>query len=175
MQTNENQSSAREPEPVVDCEREIAGLLDALTETQDELLLVLTQKRKALAAGDLKLLGGIEEREGAVGRKLEECQRRREKLLAGAAARGVKADSVGQLAKSMPGGNSSPLRRQVLEASAKMRIVQNHALTNWVVAQRSLLHLSQLLAIVAAGGRLTPTYGGPASFHARGALVDQEA
>jgi hypothetical protein len=56
-----------------------------------------------------------------------------------------------------------------------MRLLQHHSLTNWVLAQRSLLHITQLLEIVATGGRLQPTYGKGASSHARGALVDQEA
>jgi hypothetical protein len=157
-----------------DCEREIAALLADLSEAQDELLNVLRRKREALATSDAAALSELEHREAHVAVRLQSCQVRREKLLADAAAHGAEADSVSELSASLPNGKASPLSRQVREASAKMRIVQNHALTNWVIAQRSLLHLSQLLAIVASGGRLTPTYGGPAAFHSRGALVDQE-
>jgi hypothetical protein len=159
----------------VDYEREIAALLADLSDAQDELLGVLKEKRELLAAGDLPSLAAIEEREAAVGAKLEKCQARREKLLADAAARGFAAASVEQLSAAISSGKRSPLALKVREASARMRMVQNQALTNWVIAQRTLLHLSQLLAIMAAGGRLTPTYGGPASFHSRGAIVDQEA
>ena len=56
-----------------------------------------------------------------------------------------------------------------------MRILQHHSLANWVLAQRSLLHVSQLLEIIATGGRMQPTYGDSESVHARGSLVNHEA
>ena len=40
-----------------------------------------------------------------------------------------------------------------------MRLLQHHSLTNWVLVQRTLIHLSQVLEIIATGGRLKPTYG----------------
>lgn len=162
----------------VACEREVASLLADLSEAQDELLRVLKLKREALATADSAALTGLEARETAVAERLHDCQSRREKLLAEAAARGSSARNVEELAGEFPSGQNSQVVRRVRETSARMRIVQNHALTNWVVAQRSLLHLSQLLAIVASGGRLTPTYSpisGAAAFHSRGALVDREA
>lgn len=162
-----------------DCEREVAALLADLSEAQDELLLVLKAKRDALASVDTAALADLEARETAVAARLHACQTRREKLLADAAERGSAAKNVKELAGELQAGKGAAIVRQVRETSARMRIVQNHALTNWVIAQRSLLHLSQLLAIVASGGRLTPTYsptsGGQAAFHSRGALVDQEA
>jgi CHASE3 domain sensor protein len=162
-----------------ECEREVAALLADLSEAQDELLRVLKLKRDALAGGDPSTLVDLESREMAVASRLQDCQSRREGLLASAASRGSSAKNVEELAGELPTNRGAPIVRQVREASARMRIVQNHALTNWVVAQRSLLHLSQLLAIVASGGRLTPTYrpigGAPATFHSRGALVDREA
>ena len=59
--------------------------------------------------------------------------------------------------------------------TGRMDLLQHHSLANWVLAQRSLLHISQLLEIIATGGRLRPTYGKSEPVLARGALVDQEA
>jgi hypothetical protein len=56
-----------------------------------------------------------------------------------------------------------------------MRLLQHQSLTNWVLAQRAVLHVSQLLEIIATGGRLQPTYGDGDTLHNRGSLVDQEA
>ena len=56
-----------------------------------------------------------------------------------------------------------------------MRLLQNQSITNWVLAQRSLLHVSQLLEIIATGGRLQPTYGEGETVHSVGSLVNQEA
>ena len=61
------------------------------------------------------------------------------------------------------------------EATARMRLLQHQSLANWVLAQRSLLHVSQLIEIIATGGRMQPTYGDKESVHARGSLVNQEA
>jgi hypothetical protein len=44
-----------------------------------------------------------------------------------------------------------------------------------VLAQRTLIHLSQMLEIIATGGQMQPTYGKKESVGASGALVDQEA
>jgi hypothetical protein len=42
-----------------------------------------------------------------------------------------------------------------------------------VVVQRTLIHLSQMLEIIATGGQMQPTYGKKESVQARGALVDR--
>jgi hypothetical protein len=56
-----------------------------------------------------------------------------------------------------------------------MRLLQHHSLANWVLAQRSLLHVAQMLEIIATGGRLQPTYGNGESSMSGGALVDHQA
>ena len=61
------------------------------------------------------------------------------------------------------------------EATARMRLLQHHSLTNWVLVQRTLIHLSQMLEIIATGGRLKPTYGKDDSVNSGGFLVDQAA
>jgi hypothetical protein len=53
--------------------------------------------------------------------------------------------------------------------------VQHHSLTNWVLVQRTLIHLSQMLEIIATGGRMKPTYGEGGRTDAGGSLVDQAA
>ena len=56
-----------------------------------------------------------------------------------------------------------------------MRLLQHQSLTNWVLAQKALLHVAQMLEIIATGGRLKPTYGKDAWPRTpRGRLVDQD-
>lgn len=164
--TNEERRAA-------DCEQEIAALLADLSDAQESLLAVLKRKRECMANSDLSRLAEIESQEAELLGRLEACQQRRQQLLSGAGAGAVR--NLEELSASLADGKDSSLSRQVKAVSSRMRIVQNHALTNWVIAQRSLLHLSQLLAIMAAGGRPAPTYGAQAAVHSRGALVDQEA
>jgi flagellar biosynthesis/type III secretory pathway chaperone len=158
----------------MDWEGELAALLGELSSVQGELLDLLTNKRQRIAERDLEGMQQLQPREAELCRRLELCHKRRNDLLEQASNRGLPGDSIRKLADSLP-GRPAHLGKQVKEASQRMRLLQHHSLTNWVLAQRSLLHITQLLEIVATGGRLQPTYGKGASSHARGALVDQEA
>jgi hypothetical protein len=60
------------------------------------------------------------------------------------------------------------------QAALRARLLRHEGLVNWVLVQRTLIHLSQLLEIIATGGRLQPTYRKEESLRAGGALVDQE-
>ncbi|MEQ8790168.1 MAG: flagellar export chaperone FlgN [Pirellulaceae bacterium] len=158
----------------VDLEAELAGLLDELSAVQDEMLMVLGEKRRHMAQRDLEGMRSLEPRERELCTRLENCHRRRLELLELAAGQGLPSDSIGKLASALP-GKPARLGKQAKEASQRMRLLQHHSLTNWVLAQRSLLHLSQLLEIVATGGRLQPTYTKGDTSQSRGALVDREA
>ncbi len=64
---------------------------------------------------------------------------------------------------------------EIRDARARARLLQHQSLTNWVFVQRTLIHLSQMLEIIATGGRLHPTYGKGDTADTSGNLVDQEA
>jgi flagellar biosynthesis/type III secretory pathway chaperone len=159
----------------MDFEAEITGLLDDLTSVQAELLEVLAQKRVALTTADMQTLKDLQPREIELSNRLAACQDRRTALLAEAKSQGKPSENVARLANSTSGGKQNKLGIQVKETAARMRILQHQSLANWVLAQRSLLHVSQLLEIIATGGQMRPTYGDRESVHARGSLVNQEA
>jgi flagellar biosynthesis/type III secretory pathway chaperone len=159
----------------MDFEAEITGLLDQLTSVQSELLDVLAKKRTALATANMSALTELQPREENLSSRLLECQNRRTSLLAEAKKEGRPCENVARLANSTSHGKTSKLGNQVKESAARMRILQHQSLGNWVLAQRSLLHVSQLLEIIATGGQMRPTYGDKESVHARGSLVNQEA
>ena len=158
-----------------DWESSLATLLTEISSVQDELLDVLRQKRSRMAGGDVGGMDEVQTREAALGERLESCLRRRAELLASAGRDGLVADSLLDLAARVDRDPSRGLTGRVRDTSRRMRLVQDESLTNWVLAQRSLLHVSQLLEIIATGGRLQPTDLSGDSVHARGALVDQEA
>lgn len=167
-------------ETACDLDSQLATLLDELTSTQDELLEVLSQKRKLMIAQDLAGMAAMQTREQELADRLEAFQHQRQQLLSEAAEGGVQVEDLQQLASVLESARPGGLDKQARDAAQRMRLIQHESLTNWVLAQRALLHVSQLLEIVATGGRLQPTYGrGPASreasCHARGALMDQEA
>jgi hypothetical protein len=72
----------------------------------------------------------------------------------------------------LPPAQRRQVAPQLEDASRRARQLQQECLTNWVIAQRTLIHLSQLLEIIATGGRLQPTYGREASVSA-GTLLNE--
>jgi hypothetical protein len=156
-------------------ESEIASLLNDLLAGQGELMAVLNRKRNLLAAMDHEGLAGMADEERRLLGVLQDCLARRRALLARAAAAGLPSGSIQALTQAMPSSGRAPLGRQVTAASSRARLLHTQNLTNWIVIQRTLIHLSQLLEIIATGGRPRPTYGseGPSSPH--GALLNQEA
>ncbi|GIW94984.1 MAG: hypothetical protein KatS3mg110_3025 [Pirellulaceae bacterium] len=159
-----------------DYEEQLGEYLTALTEVQSKLLELLEKKRRAMASGDLPAIASFQQQEQVLAGELEELQRRRGELLASAAQEGLAAEDLRALARRLERGKPGKLASQVNQAAARMQLLQHTALTNWVIAQRSLLHISQMLEILATGGRLLPTYDPHQSQKSCcGGLVDQEA
>jgi len=159
-----------------DWHQHIADLLGELSATQDELLQLLTQKREAMVASDMEAMDGLQDREVQLGQRLQEIQSRREVLLKQAKEQGLPSDNLGAVLASVGDAEDGKLGHDMVKAQTKSRVLQEQTLTNWVLAQKSLLHLSQLLEIIATGGRNTPTYGEEGSAtHSRGSLVDEAA
>jgi hypothetical protein len=155
-------------------EADVASLLNDLLAGQDELMAVLERKRKMLGAMDRAGLAGIADEEQRLLGVLQDCLRRREALLTRAASDGLPSQSIQALAEALPPPERIPLARQVATASSRARLLQTQSLTNWIIIQRTLIRLSQLLEIIATGGSLQPTYekSGPSRSH--GALINQE-
>ena len=157
------------------CEEDLVGLLEELSQVQDELLDVLARKRQCMAVGDARGMIDLQPAEHTLGQRLQQCHDRRAELLTEATHQGLPGGSLGDLASALERQGGGDLRREVKQSSARMRLLQHQSLANWVLAQKALLHVAQMLEIIATGGRLRPTYGKDTGQQARGALVDQEA
>ena len=154
---------------------EIGGLLSDLAEVQRDLLATLHEKRELIAANDQQALVAIGPREQSLIGRLQACQERRQQLLARAAADGLPADSIRSLSNKLPAECRGSIQASIREASDRARLLQHQSLTNWVLVQRTLLHLSQMIEIIATGGRTRPTYGKGSDRAQSGALVDRAA
>lgn len=159
----------------MDWENDIAALLDELSSVQSELLNVLNEKRQLLVAGDLEGLTALRPRQQEMIDRLTQCQERRGTLLARAAQEGIPASNVRTLAESLPQSERGRLRAPIKQAAARARLLEHQSLANWVLVQRTLIHLAQMLEIIATGGRLKPTYGRNQFAEASGSLVDRAA
>lgn len=156
-------------------ESELAGFMSDLSSVQNETLEVLTQKRQCLAKIDTKGLADLAGREEELMNRLQECLRRRTELLERAEREGLPAASIGDLAKALPSGRTGELGKQVKDANGRTRLLRHQSLTNWVLVQRTLLHLSQMLEIIATGGKKRPTYSKDIASDSGGTLVDRVA
>lgn len=156
-------------------EQDLSALLGELSATQGDLLALLNEKRHLIVARDTAGLAEMAPREEAIVVRLQACQQSRRELLERAANQQLPSDSIRSLAKVLPEPARAGVAQQVEEASRRFRVLSHQSLTNWVLIQRSLLHLSQLLEIIATGGRKSPTYGKVESTRPGGSLVDQAA
>jgi hypothetical protein len=156
-------------------ETEIGVFLAELADVQGALLAMLHEKRQMLATSDHEALASMAEREQALLERLEACQDRRQQLLSRAGEEGLPADSIKALSNRLPAESRAPLQASIREATERSRLLQHQSLTNWVLVQRTLLHLSQMIEIIATGGRSRPTYGKGSDRAPSGALVDRAA
>lgn len=154
---------------------ELAEFLTDLSVVQSQSLEMLSKKRELLVSADVEGLAALAGQEEQIIERLQECLDRRRSLLERAAAEGLPDDSLKSLATALPGHQAGDAPERIREASARARLLQHHSLTNWVLVQRTMIHLSQMLEIIATGGRLKPTYSKEEDAHACGALVDHVA
>jgi hypothetical protein len=157
-----------------DWESDLAGFLNELSAVQGELLELLATKRRRLAAADLEGLAALNAHEQELASRLQACQDRRTQLLRRAQAEGLRGDSLQSLHATLPARQES-LAQDVRQAAARSRLLQQESLANWVLTQRTLLYLSQLLELIGTGGRKSPTYSKGEPAGARGALMDRAA
>ncbi len=156
-------------------EGEIGELIGELAEVQTALLGTLSEKRQLLVAGDHASLSAMAGREQELADRLQACHERRQQLLARANEDGLPADSIQSLSEKLPLASRDRVQASIREAAGRTQLLQHQSLANWVLVQRSLLHLSQLIEIIATGGRPKPTYGKGSDRAASGALVDRAA
>lgn len=161
------------PDSIEGWEAPLSELLGDLSQTQTELLEVLGRKRDLLVAGDREGLTAIGPEEEQLAARLAECQQRRQSLLESAGERGMPHEDLRSLAEAMPDAARRALRPQIREARSRARLLQHQSLTNWVLVQRTLLHLSQMIEIVATGGQKPPTYEKSGPSASGGVLMDR--
>ena len=170
MNTTDNTPDREEPATLGE---QIAELLSELTSVQSDLLKLLGRKRELVTAQDSTSLRELHHEEQGLVDRLKRCCVERERLLAEADVQGVPAKNLTSLARRLPGGAPKGLEQNLTDVRRQSRLLQHHSLANWVLVQRSLLHLSQMMEIIATGGRMQPTYGKDAPGNSGGALVDQ--
>ncbi len=152
---------------------QIAALLADLSQVQGDLLDLLSKKRERIAARDAAALKEMEPEETRLGERLMACHRQRQQLLQAAHSQGLPGDSLQALSASLPRAERESLKPEIEASRRRSRLLQHQSLTNWVLVQRTLLHLSQMIEIIATGGQMKPTYGDSPANAKGGFIVDQ--
>ena len=152
---------------------ELTELLRRLSATQEQMLSLLSRKRDLLVHRDHQGLSALAPEEESLCQELQSCHDHRQQLLEKAAAEGLPSDSIQSLAKSLPEQSDKTLRKSMDDSIERSRLLRHHSVAQWVVVQRTMLHLSHMLEIIATGGRSKPTYGKGGATDANGALIDQ--
>ena len=163
------------PSSQLDFEQETAQFLQTLSDVQADLLNVLHRKREQMVANDLEAMQETMVSEQELVERLENLRDTRHNLLANAKGQGLPSDSLHSLARSFGDSESGELAQKAHNAKNTLLHIQNETLTNFVLAQQTVLHLSQLLQIIATGGRIKPTYEAENASSQGGTLVDQDA
>jgi len=151
----------------------LAALLARLAAAQQELLALLASKRELLVRRDHASLAALAPREQRLGDELRHCHAERQRLLAQAEAEGLPRGSLADLSAALPQSAGQKFDRPLAEARQRAQLIRHECLTQWVSMQRTVLHLSQMLEIIATGGRPAPTYGSGGVPERSGALMDQ--
>ena len=159
----------------INWETELSELLGRLSVAQQQLLSLITKKGELLSKRDHQGLAELMPQEESLCAELQACYQRRQELLAEAEAVGLPADSIQSLAESLPAENAKPFEKPLQDSVERSRLLRHHSIAQWVVVQRTLLHLSHMLEIIATGGQSEPTYGSRGATGSSGALIDRAA
>jgi hypothetical protein len=163
---------------LADLPHDIEELLVAIDETQEALGAAYREKRDAIRvanAPEIERLTKIEEARVA---ELQVHLRRREQILQRARQMGLPADSFTTLAQTF----REPFRESLLAHIAQTRRVtdenRRESWILWIVCKQSLRFFSEVVDLIANGGRRAPVYSsrlGMAEPSTGGALLDAQA
>ncbi len=154
-------------------ESELAELLERLAATQQELLSLLSTKHDLLLKRDHQGLAALAPQEASLSAELQACHDQRQHLLDRAAEEGLPSDSIQSLTQALPADKAKSLQQPIDESNRRSQLLRHQSIAQWVVVQRTVLHLSHMLEIIATGGQLKPTYGKGGPADNSGTLMDQ--
>ncbi len=138
-------------------EQDILQFLNKLSAVQERTMSVLSRKQELLVKPNREELARIAVEENEVLGLLKQCLDRREEILAAAREQGHAVESIQSLCQKILPPRSECLRLAE-ESARRSRLIQFQSLTNWVMTQKSIIHLSQMLEIVATRGQGKTTY-----------------
>ena len=157
----------------INWESELAELLERLASSQQQLLSLLSEKHDLLVKRDHAGLVALAPQEESLCAELQACNDHRQQLLDRASEAGLPADSIQALTQALPTNKAQSLQQPIDESNRRSQLLRHQSIAQWVVVQRTVLHLSHMLEIIATGGQLKPTYGKGGPVENSGSLMDR--
>jgi hypothetical protein len=164
---------------MADLARDIEALLVAIEETQSALGVTYRDKRAAIRAANAPEIERLTKVEERLVVDLQVHLRVREQILQYARQRGRPSDSLGSVVRSF----DEPIQEQLLAQLERTREMadanRRESWILWIVCKQSLRLLSDMIELIATGGRRNPIYlarsGGSMELSTGGALLDAKA
>ncbi|MDR1492431.1 MAG: flagellar protein FlgN [Planctomycetaceae bacterium] len=158
--------------------KQLSDFLENLLTSQKETTALLERKRSLFAVNDIAAIEAMIPQERQAAETLQQRLAEREKLLQDAAAEGLPSESLETLAHAVVSESDDEFWRMFRTAQYQSQLLRQRNITNWVVAQRGLLHVSQMLDVIASRGQPRPTYArshGKSTGTVGGSLMDRKA
>jgi hypothetical protein len=164
---------------MVELARQIEELIVAIDDTQDRLAAIYRDKRAAIRQADGPTIDRLTRTEESLVADLQVHLRQRERILDQARQSGLPSDSLVAVVQTF----ETPFRERLLgqlEATRRMADAnRRESWIVWIVCKQSLRFFSDVIELIANGGRRAPIYlarpGGVAELSPGGALLDAHA
>lgn len=137
---------------------ELGRFLTDLEQAQGELRDVFAAKSMALRQFQGDVLVRISEGELELGKRLQVILGRRNRLLEAAAKQGIAAPSLATLAGAIGTEARDPLLKRIHAAEQQSALLRHQSWIHWIISHRCYNHYSELLELIAHGGKKAPTY-----------------
>ena len=146
----------------------LATYLQDLVDAQGELLAFLRRRRETLVSGEPEATTALNAEETQLAERLGELHQRRAALMTEAGDPASLEDAARRRGSdAAPGGLWEDARRNV-------GLLRHECVVNWLLTQRTLLHVSQLLQRVFRGDATYSAAGKPSQAQG-GTLLDHQA
>ncbi len=159
--------------------RDIEELLAALDATQDALSVAYRDKRAAIRVSDAAEIDRLTRLEERLVADFQEELRRREQILQRARQVGLPADSLSSVVGTFDESVQEPLLAQIERVRERAEANRRESWILWIVCKQSLRLFSDMIELIANGGRRAPVYlarpGAVAELSTGGALLDAKA
>lgn len=150
---------------------EVKRFLPALEETQRRLADHFEEKSAVLKTANPRDILRLADAEQILVARLQDRLAERAAILQRARERGLPAESLEQIVRSIAGDEFPPLNAQMNRARENAASLRQESWIHWIVAHRTCTHYGDLLEIISHNGKTAPTYEEKPDVHSTGGAI----